>query len=88
MEEKQLSKLQFQLLMPYLNRPFYGGRFIRWMISDKQGKNVYCAFCGNYANGVGYKKVGHFTFDLPICKRHIQQLNPSVQQAPFYAKLI
>lgn len=82
-----MEKLRFQLLLPYLDAKFYTGKFIRWMISDRQGKNVYCAFCGNYANGVGHIKKGHFNFNLPICKKHVQQLSKEVANAPFYVEI-
>lgn len=82
-----MSRIQFELLLPYLNKNYYKGRFIRWIIADKKGNDVSCAFCGNMANGVGHKQIGLLHFTLPICKKHCSILKPETQSAPFYIEL-
>jgi hypothetical protein len=64
-------KKAFFLLLPYLNKKYFAGRGVRWIIQDDKGKTPYCLFCGNFANGVGRIKVKHFNFFIPVCKKHI-----------------
>lgn len=61
----------FTLLMPYFNKRYRTGNGIRWIIQDEKGRTPYCFCCGNFANGVGLVKLGHFVFHLPICKTHM-----------------
>ncbi len=60
----------FHLLLPFLDKKWYPGKGIRWIIRDSQGHTPYCVFCGNYANVVGRVKFMGQTFNLPICKTH------------------
>ncbi len=65
-------KKLFNQLMPYLNRKYYNGRGIRWMIEDANGRSVYCFCCGNIANAVGEVKLMGWLFRLPVCKAHLR----------------
>jgi hypothetical protein len=60
----------FWQLMPYLNKKYYPGRGLRWIINDGKNRNVDCFCCGNYANGVARVNLCGSDFNLPICKKH------------------
>lgn len=64
-------KKLFHLLLPYLNKKYFPGKGIRWIIRDAKGKTPYCIFCGSYANGVGVVKIMKSTFFIPLCKSHV-----------------
>ncbi len=74
-------KQLFHLLMPYLNKKYWPGAGIRWIISDRiglgkragKGRAIDCLFCGNFANGVGHIHFMKNDFYIPICKSHSGQ---------------
>lgn len=74
-------KKLFNQLMPFLNRKYYNGRMIRWMIEDVNGRSVSCFCCGNIANMIGEVTLMGWLFRLPVCKKHtadyLQKHNPN-----------
>lgn len=67
----------------YFNAKWYHGH-IRWLIIDKEKRNVSCSKCGNIANGVAVKKTAFGNFNVPLCKSHIEKLLPNVQSVPCF----
>lgn len=55
----------------HVNKQYYYGRMIRWLLEDKNGKGVYCDRCGNIANGIEDGKVLGLTYRIPLCKKHL-----------------
>lgn len=66
-----MDKLLFHQLLPYLNAQYFTGR-IRWLIVDKNKKEISCVFCGNFANAVGQVDAFKTRFNLPVCKVHVE----------------
>lgn len=55
---------------------FQGNAFrpgIRWMILDAEGRNVSCDKCGNFANGVLFKRSERYMLRIPLCRGHLQK---------------
>lgn len=70
----------------YINKTYYTGKFIHWLIEDDAGSRVPCRDCGNMANGVVGVKVFWWVFSFPICKKHLAEnpLTKRVERAPCY----
>lgn len=57
------------------------GKGIRYLLEDENGKSVHCDRCGNIANFVWFESVERYILNVPICKRHAQEL---VDENPNY----
>ena len=64
--ERKLTQLS------HINKRYYYGRDIRWLIEDKHGKKVYCDKCGNLANGIEQGHILGLIYRIPLCKVHLK----------------
>ena len=55
-------------------------RWIRWMLEDENGTSVYCDKCGNIANLCLLEVQGRYLLQIPICKRHAEELLDSTNE--------
>lgn len=65
--------LEIRFKIKYIGKNYYHGRLVRWLIADKKGVSVYCAHCGNIANGVHQGKVLFMKYTIPLCKVHLNK---------------
>lgn len=72
-------------LIKYWKRKFYCGH-IRWILLNKDRTSAYCYKCGNYANGAVRVNLKIGFLVIPVCKSHINEIDPEVCQAPFHVK--
>lgn len=56
----------------HINKKYYEGRMVRWLLEDKKGKGVYCNKCSNIANGIKKGTVLYMTYNIPLCGRHLE----------------
>lgn len=66
-------RLFFSRLL-HIGKKYYYGRLVRWLIEDKHGKSVYCNKCGNIANGIDVGQILGFTYIIPLCNKHLEEL--------------
>lgn len=76
-----MEKGRIEKLRSYWHRNYYS-RGIRWLLMDKDEKNVSCDKCGNIANGimVVQRRIG--IFNVPLCKKHIAEIAPWIKYVP------
>jgi len=56
----------------HINKKYYAGRTVRWLLVNKIGNGVYCDECGNIANDVKKGKVLGLTYRIPLCGKHLE----------------
>ncbi len=78
---------KFVRLRSMLNKKWFTGRMIRWMIEDSSGRNTYCIHCGNMANGVINVKYDKRAYNIPLCNSHAAELKEPPESAPFHVEI-
>lgn len=57
----------------HIGKKYYSGH-IRWLLQTKKGKYVSCDKCGNIANGVIGGTLKGYTYNIPMCEKHLAEL--------------
>lgn len=65
---------KFSRIRECINKEWFIGDPIRWVIQDWDGNNDYCIHCGNVANGVVSIKTDSRKYNLPFCNTHLAKL--------------
>ena len=68
--------MKIALIKSYIDKQYYLGKFIRWLLEDEKGVSVKCHHCGNIANGIMKIERAH-TYNIPLCKKHMKDTFPN-----------
>lgn len=76
-----MEKGRIEKLRSYWHRSYYSNG-IPWLLMDKDERSVSCDRCGNIANGIMVVKRQIGIFNIPLCKKHISEIAPSIEFVP------
>lgn len=85
---KRVRPLTYYCFSYESGKKYKSGKMLRWMITDKRGRSVYCYECGNIANGAIFADGLILNRKMPVCWSHIQEYLKKHPEASFDEKTL
>ena len=68
-----MEPITFEEMTSHINKRYFYGKMVRFLLSNHKGESAYCFRCGNISNAVIHGKLFWNTkYTIPVCNQHIE----------------